>query len=670
MTPRRRGRLLRAVTAVASLLSAAAVAHAQDEGPIVIGRQEKLPPFALAMPHGSLDLLGQYSSDKVESDLSGTSKSNETLFEEALTLETTGHIVHPNLADLRLKGTFGLAQSQFDGTDLEDQTSSTIYLWDAQANIFREQRISNMVYTSRSDQLVDRNFGPSLREVYTTYGDLLQIRSQSVPTTFRIYRTEQEQLDLSGDDDFKFSENVFEWHTDSQPTPHQFVTWDYRVIQSEQSAATGPDNSSVGQSASLGHSIGFGPEYRYSLGSSLSYSDASGSYGSEQLRWDEILHINHTKNFESEYEYLLDSQTTGGVEQTYQRGTADFRHRLYQSLVSHAKLGYLQLDFSDGSATKDWFANSDFTYTKKVPYGMLLGTMAAGYDLRTTSGGSDDVPVLGQPITFGPDLQPVIVPGVTIIPSSIVLRDSTGRQFIEGIDYTVSTRPDGVQIDRALGGAIDANAPILLDYTAGPQPEAELSTVQFSLGMRYDISRGFLKGLSPYARFGLVEQSVEGGGGLIVPDSVRDYVGGVEYRFLDVTLTAEREMYQSKVIPFDATRLSARWDHRISTETVLTLRSSYSKIDYTRQQETTTDIISGITIEHRLTRELFVSGSADWVHSDDSIGGTTQGTQELLEIRWKRRQLEMYARARNSNLEGERSSTDFQLFQVGISRKF
>jgi predicted porin len=211
---------------------------------------------------------------------------------------------------------------------------------------------------------------------------------------------------------------------------------------------------------------------------------------------------------------------------------------------------------------------------------------------------------------------------------------------------------------------------VLLNYVIGPQPESTLNTFQFSIGLRYDITRGFLQGFSPYARFGLVEQDVSGGGGLIIADSIRDYIVGADYHIYDITLTAEYEDYQSKIIPFNAVRLSARYDHNFSSDTQVTLSTSYTLLDYTMQGERTENYLASVSFTHRLTRDLFLTGSANWIMVDDSIGGSTEGAQELLEVRWRRRQLELYARVRNSNLRGDQTSSDFQFVQVGLSRKF
>lgn len=675
MMARGRGRLLRqlatATAALAPVLAISAFSAAQEGGPVVVGAQRKVAPYGLAIPTGSLDFIAQYARDRNDSETGGgETKSTDLIFQESITLETTGYVVHPNFLDLLLRGQFGLTQEDFDSNEEDQQINSTFFLWDVQANFLREQTNSLQLYTSRTENLVDRAFGSSLRDTYTTYGAFLQSRNKSVPSTFRLYRTEQEQQDL-GDDgiDFELNDNVFEWHSEANPTPHQFLTWDYRINQSEQTTTGSDTVDTTGQSASLGHTWSFGPFYRHTLSSTITYSDTTGPFGTERIRWDEDLRLHHSNTFETEYEYILDRQDTGDFDQTLQRATAEFRHWLYDSLVTHGEAGYQSIDLSDGGSTEDWFVNLDWNYNKKVPYGLLLGTMNAGYDYRVTESGSEAVPVIDRPITFS-NQQPVIVRGQTIIPESVVISDPQGRFYIPGIDYTVETRPDGIEINRVIGGAIPENSPQLLDYTIGPLPDNELTSFLFSLGFRYDIQRGPLKGLSPYVRYSMLEQNASGGEDVIKPDSVRDYIIGTEYRFWDATLMAEYEIYDSLLVPFDALRLGARVDHRYSSQTLFSANATYVMLDYTdRDQQNNTLTVTG-TVTHYLTRSLLVSATAGYVNIDDSEAGLTTGFQQSVEMRWYHRQFELYMRARNSNLDSDRESRSFQLYELGLKRSF
>jgi hypothetical protein len=658
------------ITSIVALLTLCTSAGAQNE-PVVVGAREKLPPFGLAPVHGSLNFFGAYSRDTFSGQDADDTTATQLLLEESITLQTNAYIVHPNLLSIGFQGQFGLTQEWFQTTDQPDEdTNTTLYLWDINAQFFRENPTNFLLYTNRTENIVDRAFAESFRNIYTTYGALLNMRKGDSLHTFRLYRTEQEQNALgSATTDFTINDNIFEYHGEMRPTRNQFVTLDYRFDQTDQTSFDGVDDDSTSQSASVTHTLSFGRFDQYTLSSTLAYSDSTGNFGIEQINVDELLRMRHTENFETQYEYIFNQQNSDVIDQTLQTFTAQFWHRLYQSLATHGRAGLLDLDTGGNGQTQDWFAEIDFQYVKKVPLGEFQSTLFLGYNDRSVEGTQNPVPVVDQPFTFV-DFLPIFIPGQTVIPSSIQLSDSTGRIFTEGIDYTLLPLPTGVQVDRILGGAIPANSTVLADYVLGALPDTDIQSSVFSIYGRYDFLRGRLSGFSPYGRFALVNQSVSGGDGLIEPDNIRDYLAGLEYRFRGLTLRGEYELYDSDLRPFDASRFFARYDRRLSYETVLSGNASYIYTDYTEQdQQNTTVNVTG-TIVHRLTPRLLASASATYVYIDDSIGGTTTGLQESIELRYRNRQLEIYGRFRNSNLSSDEQDSGFQLFEMGIAREF
>jgi hypothetical protein len=672
MTRSGRRRLVHALGASAvALLTCASHASAQDE-PVVVGARRKLPTFGIEPPHGTLNFYGSYSRDQVTSGSAQDTTTTQWRFEESITLQTQAYVVHPNFLNIDLQGQFGLTQERFSATgEPDDDVFGTLYLWNVNATFFRENPTNFSLYTNRTENIVDRAFAESFRNIYTTYGAFLSTRQGDTLNTFRLYRTEQEQKSLgSGDNDFKITDNIFEWHSELKPARNQYLTFDYQFDQTEQSSAGGVDDDSTSHSASVAHTLSFGQFDQHTLGSSLAYSNSSGNFGIEQIHLDELLRLRHTRNFETEYEYIYDQQNSDTIDQTLQRATAEFRHRLYQSLVTHGEVGLLNLETGDGGSTTDWFVQIDAQYTKKVPYGRIDSNLFAGYNSRSITSGGDPVPVVDQPFTFV-GFQPIFIPGQTVNASTIEITDSaTGRIYQEGIDYTLLQRPSGVQVDRVVGGAIPSDSTVLVDYTLNPLPDTDIQSTAFSISLRYDILEGPLTGFSPYARFSMIDQSVSGGGGFIQPDSVRDYLAGLEYRWRGLTVRGEYEIYDSDLAPFDAARFYARYDYRGSYDTVVSANASYIFTDYTEQDQQNTTINAGVTATHRFTRRLLASGSVNYVHIDDSIGGQTTGLQESIELRWRNRQFEIYGRFRNSNLDSDDQETNFQLFEMGIAREF
>src|SRR5262245_45895430 len=72
----------------------------QQEEPVVIGAQKKLPTFGLAPIHGSLNFNTTYSQDKLKPATGEESRTSELRFEESLSLATNAYLVHPNFLNL------------------------------------------------------------------------------------------------------------------------------------------------------------------------------------------------------------------------------------------------------------------------------------------------------------------------------------------------------------------------------------------------------------------------------------------------------------------------------------------------------------------------------------------------------------------------------------------
>jgi hypothetical protein len=385
---------------------------------------------------------------------------------------------------------------------------------------------------------------------------------------------------------------------------------------------------------------------------------------------DERLRMFYSQKFDTEYQYIYDQQQSETVDQTLHTASAEFHHRLYDSLVTHGKMRFLQLEAGEqGSTTRDYAAFIDEQYTKRVPYGRLEASLNLGGSYRENDDGSSAVAFVDQPFVFT-NFQPIFIPGQTVDPNSIVITDPSGRIYTPGIDYLVTPRPDGVRIDRVIGGAIPDNSAVLVDYVADPIPGTQTTTASFGATLRYNITEGPFRGLSPYVRYVSVQQDVSGGGGLIVPESAYDYLIGADYRIWDATFTAEYEIYDSTLVPFNALRFIARLDHRVSYASLIGATASYVKTDYVDLNQQDTVLNASVRGSHLITRELVFSGSVNYVQVDDTVSGHTTGVEEMVELRWRRRQLEVYGRARNSNLNSDDSDSSFQFFEVGLRREF
>lgn len=650
---------------------AAAQNQQPQEGP-VFGAIRRVPPFSLEPVHGYLEGTWRQTNSSASAANGQDTSTRDTLYRETLSLNTHGHIVHPNLISFDLGGSIGFQQDSFQSGGATDETHGTLYSWDVTAHIVQNSNSPLTLYTNQSISMVDRSFGPTLNDTQTNYGAELTLQSVDVPTTLRLSHNEDVQTSLNGVEDYSLSEDAFDWNSVWRPTFNQTFTWNYHYRTSEQSVQSATPTSQQDQNATLIHTISFGRDYQSSLDSSLDYSQQSGQFDSESIRWDEFLRLWHTRSFQTDYSYSLSQQSFDTVDQTTQRATAGFHHQLFDSLSTNGRVGVNQLDLSaqgDNSTSTEKFANLNFTYRKRVPYGRFYGGLGFGYSIQENDAQSVAAPVRNQPAVIS-DFTPTIIRQNGFIPGSLIVTDSSGRIFVEDLDYRVTTLPDAFQIQGVPGGAIADGQTVLLNYDLSPQAAATSTTDSFSLHGRYQIERGMLSGVGFYARYYMQDQSIESSSATIRPNSVNDLIYGVDYRVRDLLLSAEHEIYDSTVSPFETTRLKAHLTRRLSYQTTLSAVAEYQMTEYPDSGDQTDYLLVSGNVEYYFTRELSLSASAAWVDQRSELSGPSRGTQEALELRWRHRQVSAFARVRNVDLTTEDQDTSFQFFQVGLRRDF
>ena len=388
MTRRRRLRYVAAAAtlAVGAMLAGggAPVARAQaqqQEGPVVFGEKQKTDWLTLQKTRGEFETFYRYRNDEFDpkNGTAGT-KFTEHRFEETLTLEGTGAIYHPNLISLDpLSGTFGLSQTSDEVNGEGGQENGTVYEWDLNATMLRKESYVPSLYSRRTRELIDRTFGPTFESTITTTGAVLEIRKQVLPTRLEVYHSETDQTALDESGDFHLSQDAFVWHSEHRPNERQIYNWDYTFNKINQSTGDFETNFDT-HDATLSHSIDFGEKAQHNLSSSLHYFNQSGDFNTEQFRWDELLRLRHTDNFETRYQYTFDQNSFSGVDETRNRARVGLRHKLYKSLVTDLSGGVEDNQRSDGADSRQYFFDLVFDYRKQVPLGLLTAGAGGGYN--------------------------------------------------------------------------------------------------------------------------------------------------------------------------------------------------------------------------------------------------------------------------------------------------
>jgi hypothetical protein len=661
---------------------------AERDAPIVLGRREKTQWLHLEPARFSLDLLVQYQHESIREG--GVSEESSSLsIEETITASTTGYIVHPNLVELDLSGSFGLAQRFFDGSGTagtssgsatsNQQENDLLYAWDARAIILRNQIAPLTIYTERSLQDVSQSFGPTLENTTTTYGLTWDYRSKSTPMRLNAYHREQDQQgvidtqsQLSQVNDFHLRQDTVEWGGQHHITDHQNLSWQYSYNNVSQTSTDVGSEKFDSHDASASYSAEFGPTFQNTFLSTLSYLNQSGDFAQERLRFDNQLHLRHTPRFETDYNYTYNDDTIQGQRQTSHRATAQFRHRLYESLITSGIAGAQFQDFEGGGSTQDYFGTISWAYTKKVPLGLFGADLSLAYDYQQNSARSAPVQVSDEPHVVTDPIG-IVINQRNVDPNSIRITDASGLfLFRPNLDYLVVPFGDHTEVRRVPTGLMPDGASVLVDYALAPEPANDVGTFAFGIGSRYTFERGPLAGVTLFARYFMQDQQISSDQPeAFVPNDINETTVGAEYRVGDFTLAADHVWHDSSIDPYEASHFSARFASRFRADTTVAASVAYSIIEY---REALRNDISLLTVAadvaHRFNRNLRGRVMLLYRDEDDSVLGKTRGIEETVELRWKHRQTELFILFRNANYTTDTQDRDFQFLQVGVRRDF
>lgn len=674
-TPRNLARA--AVVACAVHGAIACFAHAQDaEGPIVINQRKDPGTFGFSNFHGAFDLIYRYQND--ENNSSGTKqKTTEHRFEETLTLASKAFLIHPNLVDLNLSGTFGLSEDQLTDTTADSSGGGsgfdlgTIEEYNLDATILRKEFAPLLLYGRRYRELLNQRFASSIESTTDTYGADWILRSQTAPTQFQLYRMSISQKDAAGLQDLQSDQDTFHWHTDFHVDEQQELNADYTFNNTEQKSQSINATSYQSHDFTLGHSWNFGEDRRSSLFSTVNFFDQTGELALRRLHANEDFLLRHTDDFQTHYRYSYDEQEQSYGNQTTHRASAGFQHKLYQSLVTSGDAGVTLSDYGEQGSTFEKYANLNFDYIKSVPFGSFSADASFRFDQQDNTQSGGIVHVTGESHTFSDPLPIIIIRTGIVVGSVLVTNAARTIIYTENIDYTVDYFSDHITLRRVLGGAIADGQTIGVDFSVSNQPSNAVTTLGEGFGVRYAIDEGWLKGVAVYGRFFHQSQTIDSTlPASFTPDEIIDITFGADYRVWKLTFNAEHQIHDSIIAPYDNTRFFVRYNERLSRETSFDLNANYVITNYQEQGSQTKYLLFNGNVQHQLTKELFISGGLSFRDESDSSRGTTDAVEQHLELSWRHRQTEVYLQGRNSFITGDTEDRMSQYMMFGIRRTF
>lgn len=672
---RRRGHPGLLVAVGVGALPALAPGQPDEGGPVIVGDRDKSLRFLILDEFSaSLDFYSRYQRNSIDQHGQPKITDTELLFRETLGISSRFFLGHPNLADITADANLGLEDNFIDNDTLglsNEHETSFFNEFNINALILGEGPAPLTLFARRNESLLDRAFIGSVDSRTTEYGASVQLFRDVAPTMITYTHRIDELEDALAINDDRLTQDTFAVQSLWTPNDRHRLSFDYTLDLVDENRASGFDTSFTRHDATAIHEYRFGADERHTLRSNLRLFDQSGDFEQTIVRLLETLNLRHTDKLTTRYDLTIEHRDVSGQPQNLYRGEFVLRHQLFDSLTTTLNAGGSRFELSEENFTSDEFhAGVDWEYTKSVPYGRFDASLGFNGAVQEDSERGQVINILDTPRVF-PDALPITLSGPNILPASIVVTDLSGtRRYVEGIDFRQDNFPDRIELRRLVGGLIAENQTVLIDYALGPEAAATINTFVITIAGRYTVEEGHLAGLSPYAQYRDVSQTISPSSPSRIPFDVRAFRGGVDYYIGSLTLNGEYERQESSISPFNAWRASARYDRRFGLNTFVRFDYTHEFVDFD-DTDGTIDLDRVLAeVGYRFDFGLELRLRALYRNERDSLIGNSEGFEQSLELNWQIRQTSLFASLRNTMQESGNVSTDSQNFIFGFSRRF
>lgn len=645
----------------------------QDTGPVIVGESKaKWNLFDLNNYGASLEFLGSARQDSTTQNGQPTLVDTENIARGTLSLFGQAFIGHKNFIDLNVNVRLQLENRWTTSESLNsDETSQDIeVLYDINAHILGASWFPMDAYARHDQQTLNRDFGTSFKQTTTEFGLIATLQSVTMPTVLQVSHSESDQRDSLGQFGYLFKKDTFSAQTnftlsDSHRLEARYI---FDSISEDQQGLYATNY--LRHELTLTDSLLFGERKDLDLRSYFKYYEQGGLFDQKTLRLDEHLRWKHTDTLESRYNAAIEKRTRGTSEQLTYRGSAAIQHRLFESLVSGANVGWQRFTSGD-FVSDDRFAGANLDYTKKIEPGRLDAALGLNFNSQVNGEQGTTLNVFDDSFVNTGGLF-ITISRRNIAAGSVSVTGPGGfPTYLEGVDYTVRYFPDRVEIVPIPGQGIGVGNTILVDYNIGPEPASTINTLTTSGSLRYTLTETWLQGLAGYVSCRMTKHQLSAvDPSLFTLDDVTETLVGAEYRQSGLTLRAEQEFHQSNVNAYDTTRLQALYDTRLGINSVLSLEVTNEMTKYKNPANEINFTRAGARWIQQLSQTLDLESRLIYRNERNTLAGNSEGVDARIGLKWHLRQTSAYVSFGHSLFTGPASKTQSNLLEFGFRREF
>ena len=541
-----------------------------------------------------------------------------------------GFVFDPDFLEFHGGIALGLSQERFredagpsTHTDSDDGFLSEYNL---SMTAWRDRPVSVSAYARRLRDRVPRRFLPSLLDERVETGVSLLALTGSWTTEVGVSWSDIDRTGQREEQDDEHIQNR-RFYVDSRGElgPHQrlHLSFDHQRDNTEYQG-TRQQFDTTRDEFRVEHELEFGPGYRHKLDTFARFNEERGDLARDEFEFSPRLTLRHSDKFQTIYRYSFYEFDQDVVEWTRHKVDVEAVYRPTRDWRITGDLFVLRERIENDLVIDQYGSSLDLTYRRPMDSGVFGMNAAVAFDRAEHEGTGDAGFVRGE-IHVLDTVRPAYLLEWDVAPPSIIAYNAARtRIFRPGIDYRMIVLGRRTAVFRVISGWIAEDEPVYFDYEYEIPLHATIDTFRADLNLEYEFTGGW----TPYYQLELRREYAENSARLEDrPDETERHRLGLRYDGSRWSGSAEAEVYNDSVLPYDAYHLAARAPllraHDHSLDTAVQLSRYLFKADFDSRHVWWFN--AELSDRVQLTPECSSKLAAVYRYESDSIDGRTNG---------------------------------------------
>jgi hypothetical protein len=642
--------------------------------------QYPIEPVAVTNLRGEVFVTGEMS--KENQLVSGVREATnaDNLFKEGIALATAGYFYHPNLVDWTGEFRLALRQELNDINGVPFNSNGILDAYNVSAMLLKNKPVSLRVFSSRTDDVLDRSFASPVTRLSERYGAEVLTKGSFPASLLFEHRKIDESSDLRTDNQI---DNFLRFSIADRRNADWFTNLVFEHENINETSVFLPPGGGTPtveplpvdrNEVDVTNLWRFGPgPLKSSLTGRLRWMDRSGFFPQTVVTAQQRLDLVHSESFSTYLSGLYDLNTTTDDRDETRNAEVGFLKKIYESLELGGHLEKNTDKFTDGRQDVVG-AFLQLNYKKSTALGQLISSLLLGRELETdeSTGGlrstHDEIHTLTG-ITFFPLVRPNVEVG-----SIVVSNETRTITYLQGLDYVVQTTGAVTEIARLAAGTITDGQTVIVDYRALVPQKATYDNNYVTW-----LNRLVLKNLplALYLNHRERNQVLKSGTDPGNLEKQTDNLLGVEFNKGGLNAAVEHEEFGTRLsAPFRANRARVHFSFKLGRSADAAVGAMAERLRYlnaaafdlTPNQDHRNTTGADAALRARLSPNLLMSLEADYRTTKGRDNSRLAELAAVLEGKFS--SLDFRAEVRHNNVQQENHETDRTLFRFSISRKF